>query len=440
MELYQQNTRQKTGADYYPLGLNLAGIEKQGSPSHPYQYNAQSEKQKHPFLARYFYETPARMYDPTIGRFGGVDAYASSFPGLTPYNFAGNDPVNFNDPSGDFLQFAQMAWTGYNLFKNFQQNGFHQGMRNLAYSLVSAWAGGLNGGGSYAVEGAARGIVDNLIHGLGTGSIGSVGDLLSPVNLLNLGLSAASGALEAQQDLQRRYRTVNQERLDHLILSQARQESVVLGTMHMEAQRGNVRGTGRITQLPSGWGYANYFTNPIISSIHNGSREFLLGEGGFVYWLSIANPWTAASIVQAGLAGRAGINFLRSNYRISVNGLGSNLGNLSVTRISTGIGRIKSLRGKSLNWIKKQKPRGWKTVPKNNGKGWKWLDEQGRERLIYQRPSGTNAANAKWSREANGYFRWLDEQENFLDVNGKVVPKTDPNFQWRTHIPYEGLH
>ncbi|NJO00323.1 MAG: hypothetical protein HC880_00405 [Bacteroidia bacterium] len=46
---------------YDPLGLNLAGIEKQGSPSHPYQYNAQSEKQKHPFLKSYFYESGARM-------------------------------------------------------------------------------------------------------------------------------------------------------------------------------------------------------------------------------------------------------------------------------------------------------------------------------------------------------------------------------------------
>lgn len=103
------------------------------------------------------------------------------------------------------------------------------------------------------------------------------------------------------------------------------------------------------------------------------------------------------------------------------------------------IGNIKTLRGKSLDWIKKQKPKGWKTLPKDNGLGWKWVDETGRERLIFQRPSGLNASKSQWSRMENGYFRWLDENGNFLDIDGKMIPKTDLDFPVKTHIPYEGI-
>ncbi len=56
---------------------------------------------------------------------------------------------------------------------------------------------------------------------------------------------------------------------------------------------------------------------------------------------------------------------------------------------------FKSLSGKSLNYLKKKKPSGWKTVQKDNGKGWKWLDSEGNERLIYQRPSGKSGIKTK---------------------------------------------
>ena len=104
---------------------------------------------------------------------------------------------------------------------------------------------------------------------------------------------------------------------------------------------------------------------------------------------------------------------------------------------------IKSLQGKSLNWITKQKPKGWQTVKKDNEKGWKWLDENGRERLIYERPSGENAVGSKWSRQENGYFRWRDAKGNYLDIDGNIVDKDivgEDMFNILTHIPYEGIH
>lgn len=101
---------------------------------------------------------------------------------------------------------------------------------------------------------------------------------------------------------------------------------------------------------------------------------------------------------------------------------------------------IRNLHGKSLNWIKKQKPDGWQEVPSDDGRGWKWIDENGVERLRFTRPNKKNPSNSQWSRQANGYFRWQNERGEFLDVDGKVVPRNIPpsEFQEKTHIVYEG--
>lgn len=101
---------------------------------------------------------------------------------------------------------------------------------------------------------------------------------------------------------------------------------------------------------------------------------------------------------------------------------------------------FKSLQGKSLNWINKQKPKGWKTVATRDNEDWIWLDENGVERLRFMRPNGKNSTQSDWSRQSNGYFRWQNENGEFLDIDGNIVPKSDPDFQWKTHIPYEGIN
>ncbi len=46
------------------------------------------------------YDFGARMYDARIGHFVSVDPHASRYPGISPYNFAYNSPLVFNDPDG----------------------------------------------------------------------------------------------------------------------------------------------------------------------------------------------------------------------------------------------------------------------------------------------------------------------------------------------------
>ncbi|MBU8898062.1 hypothetical protein KRR26_20815 [Corallococcus sp. M34] len=93
----------------------------------------------------------------------------------------------------------------------------------------------------------------------------------------------------------------------------------------------------------------------------------------------------------------------------------------------------------ALKWLQRNKPSGWRQVATRNSEGWIWLDSNGVERLRFMRPNGKNPSASQWSRQSNGYFRWKDAADNFLDVDGAVVSPEHPGFQELTHIPYEGL-
>ncbi|MBB6612556.1 hypothetical protein H7F15_16040 [Pontibacter sp. Tf4] len=83
---------------YDPWGLNLAGIERQGSPDHKFQYNG-IEKQVdlglNVLMAKY------RTLDPQLGRWWQVDPMVEEFYDLTPYNSNLNNPIRYDDPDGD---------------------------------------------------------------------------------------------------------------------------------------------------------------------------------------------------------------------------------------------------------------------------------------------------------------------------------------------------
>ncbi|MBL7707640.1 MAG: hypothetical protein JNJ86_01140 [Chitinophagaceae bacterium] len=87
----------KTG--YYPFGMAMPGRAFSSGSSYRYGFNGkendnevkgEGNQQDYGF----------RIYDTRIGRFLGVDPLTSKYPWYTPYQFAGNKPINSIDLDG----------------------------------------------------------------------------------------------------------------------------------------------------------------------------------------------------------------------------------------------------------------------------------------------------------------------------------------------------
>ena len=83
--------------EYYPFGLQTVNSwSREEVMPNAFLYNGGSELNS----VTNNYEMFFREYDPTLGRMNAIDPMASKYASLSPYNYAFNDPVYFNDPSG----------------------------------------------------------------------------------------------------------------------------------------------------------------------------------------------------------------------------------------------------------------------------------------------------------------------------------------------------
>ncbi|XXY54662.1 hypothetical protein WME91_26370 [Sorangium sp. So ce269] len=92
--------------------------------------------------------------------------------------------------------------------------------------------------------------------------------------------------------------------------------------------------------------------------------------------------------------------------------------------------------GQSQKNILRRAPKSWRREPVDSGSGWKLVDENGFERVRFMRPDPRS--RGVWHRLKLGYWRMQDELGRLLDENGNVVPESDPDYKFKTHIPYTG--
>ncbi|MBS1680388.1 MAG: RHS repeat-associated core domain-containing protein, partial [Bacteroidetes bacterium] len=119
--------------EYYPFGLQTQNSwTRDSTVGNNFLYDAGNELN----TTTGVYETMFRGYDPALGRFMQVDPLAYRSHNLTPYHYAGNNPIGYNDPTG-----LKVALNIYDII-NFLWNNTEYG---------GSWSndGGNGGGGTF---------------------------------------------------------------------------------------------------------------------------------------------------------------------------------------------------------------------------------------------------------------------------------------------------
>jgi RHS repeat-associated protein len=90
----------ENGNDYY---MNVSQLPAGGVSNYKYKYNGKEYQDE---LGLNVTAMDFRMYDSAIGRFNGMDRLSEFAYSITPYRFAYNNPVYWNDPTGLFENLA----------------------------------------------------------------------------------------------------------------------------------------------------------------------------------------------------------------------------------------------------------------------------------------------------------------------------------------------
>ncbi len=151
-----------TSNDYYPYGMLLPG---RNSSTSNYRYGYQGKEMDNELKSKTAtsYDFGARMYDPRAGRWLSLDPLAWKYADQSPYNFCGNDPVNFVDPDGketlstmeQFLTYQYQNDPLFNVLSNCDNIKVEVSYRN--YLSGSAIGEGVAGG--IDAKGASMGFV-----------------------------------------------------------------------------------------------------------------------------------------------------------------------------------------------------------------------------------------------------------------------------------------
>jgi RHS repeat-associated protein len=87
-----------TAQDYYPFGMTMPGRNYNAGSGYRYGFNGKELDKEVASTTTYDYGF--RIYSPALGKFLSVDPLFKSYPWYTPYQFAGNKPINSIDLDG----------------------------------------------------------------------------------------------------------------------------------------------------------------------------------------------------------------------------------------------------------------------------------------------------------------------------------------------------
>ena len=192
--------------EYYPFGLQTANSwSREEVMPNAFLYNGGSELNS----VTNNYEMFFREYDPTLGRMNAIDPMASKYASLSPYNYAFNDPVYFNDPSGadPAYQRSDDTWwagprSGWGKWSYGGPGAFANEQRLLAMERSSVAM--YMSGGDFSSDGGYFGRL-GLSHSttieFGFNSVGEAGYWVDSNSGTHTGLNTDNGTIYLQGDV-----------------------------------------------------------------------------------------------------------------------------------------------------------------------------------------------------------------------------------------------
>ena len=133
---------------YYAFGMSISDLATVTGLANDYLYNG---KERQDELNIGWYDYGARMYDPSIGRWNGVDPLAESYAAYSPYNYTLNNPILMIDPDGRSADFSAAVQVFLNDVDRAQQKEANAGQaKSAAEERISRRRAGnyATGGGS----------------------------------------------------------------------------------------------------------------------------------------------------------------------------------------------------------------------------------------------------------------------------------------------------